>query len=247
MDSTLTENSVHVWYCHCDDPLVSAKQQQYMTLLASDEIARYTQFAFEKDRRLFLVARALLRTTLSRYAEVAPDAWRFETTAKGKPFLTDDLGAPPLDFNVSHSDRLAACVVTQFRRVGIDVESTNRRVDPDVTRYFLSPSEMALFLKTEGQARQELFYRYWTLKESFAKALGLGLSMRLTEFSFVLNDQTCPTILFDAAADGPEANWHFLQQMIAPHYCLAVAAEAPRDKRPEFVIRCEPPRLQASA
>ncbi len=243
MAGNLTENDVHVWYCHCDDPQVSARQDQYMSLLADDEIARYKRFAFEKDRRLFLVARALLRTTLSRYATVAPDAWQFEQTDKGKPFLPPNANVLPLQFNVSHSLQVAACAVTLGRCVGVDVESTTRRADAKVAGHFLSPNELSLFLEAEDETKRDLFYRYWTLKESYAKALGIGLTLRFTEFSFALHDQAPPTIALDTSAHNPASHWQFHQQMLAPHYCLAVAVQCPTAERPNFTVRCEPPCL----
>ena len=243
MDGKLTENGVHVWYCYCDDPLVVAKQHEYAALLTDDEIARQKRFAFEKDRRLFLVARALLRTTLSRYADVAPEAWRFEQTTKGKPFLPPNANLPPLEFNVSHSGQMAACAVTLRHTVGVDVESTTRRADPKVAGHFLSPSELALFLDAEDEARRELFYRYWTLKEAYAKALGSGLSMRFTEFSFLLKAQSPPTIVLNPSDRDPTDNWQFHQQLLARDYCLAVAARRPTASRPTFTVRCEPPRV----
>lgn len=243
MAGKLTENDVHVWYCHCDDPLVVARQDQYMALLANDEIARYERFAFEKDRRLFLVARTLLRTTLSRYATVAPDAWQFEQTDKGKPFLPTNPDLPPLQFNVSHSLQMAVCAVTLRYSVGVDIESTTRRADPKVAGHFLAPNELSLFLEAEDERRRELFYRYWTLKESYAKALGIGLTLRFTEFSFTLHEEAPPTIVLDPPAHDPTCHWQFHQQMLAPDYCLAVAVQRSTTPRPTFTVRCEPPCL----
>ena len=47
------------------------------------------RFVFERDRRQFLITRALVRTMLSRYAEVAPRDWRFVTNQYGRPEVLD--------------------------------------------------------------------------------------------------------------------------------------------------------------
>ncbi len=248
MTGTLAKNDVHVWYCFCDDPVVVERQSQYRALLTDDEVARRERFAFAKDRQLFLVARTLLRTTLSRYAAVEPAAWRFAWTAQGKPFLPPDGNTPPLHFNVSHSGKIAACAVTLGHEVGVDVESMTGRADLRVAAHFLSPGELARLDNAEAGARRTLFYRYWTLKESYAKALGKGLSMRFTEFSFLLDEQSQPVLVEDESerqgTDFKSAtSWYFHQQMVAPHYCLAVAAQRPSTSAPVFTIRCEPPCL----
>lgn len=237
MIGPVTQNDVHVWYCFCDDPQVEARQQADLQLLTDDEVARYHRFAFEKDRRLFVVARSLLRTTLSRYAAVRPEDWRFEQTLNGKPFLPADIKLPALSFNVSHSGRMAACAVTLNHPIGVDVETTTRDTNPKVARYFMAPDELERYDAAVGDEKCDLFYRYWTLKESYAKALGLGLSLRLTEYAFLLDDQSPPKIV--RAADGDPAamkNWHFHQERIAPHYYLAVAVDTAGAKRPAISV-----------
>ncbi len=243
MAGTLAENDVHVWYCFCDDPVVVSQQARYRALLTPDEIARSERFAFAKDRHLFLVARALLRTTLSRYEAIDPAAWRFEWTAKGKPFLPSGSSTSSLKFNVSHSGQVAVCAIAIEHDVGVDVEAMTGRADPRVASHFLSPNELAQLHDAEDAARRELFYRYWTLKESYAKALGMGLSMRFTEFSFCLNESAQPTLCSGIAIQDRAASWHFHQQLLTPHYCLAVATQRPRDCRPDFTITCAPPQL----
>ncbi|MGM0490831.1 MAG: 4'-phosphopantetheinyl transferase family protein, partial [Planctomycetota bacterium] len=232
MPNPLPENEVHVWYCFCDDPGVAVQEDRYRRLLAAEEVARYERFAFDQDRRRFLVARGLLRTTLSRYVSVDPAAWRFERTGTGKPFLAMDAGVPPLQFNVSHSQQLAVCAVTLNRRVGVDVESTTRLASQRVVKYVLSEHELSHFSNTTGESRRQLFYRYWTLKEAYAKALGIGLSLRFNEFSFHLAEPDPPTIGRNPSA--PASDWKFHQQKVAPHYWLAVAVECPSGNRPLF-------------
>lgn len=242
MVESLTENDVHVWYCYCDDPVVISRQDEYLLLLSANEVDRYQRFAFDKDRCLFLVARALLRTTLSRYAPVAPAAWKFERTERGKLFLSANSPAPPLRFNISHSQQMAVCAVTCNRNVGVDVESTRRQTDQKIATYFLSDSELSHLHGTDGEARRELFYRYWTLKEAYAKAVGAGLALRFTEFSFRLGAQGAPSIVLKSPAEA--AAWQFHQRPLAPDYWLAVAVHRPGTSQATFTVRCSPPALQ---
>ncbi len=245
MTRNLSDREVHVWYCSSDDPLVAARQQDYMRLMSADECDRYERYAFEKDRQLFLVARALLRTVLSQYVSVAPEAWSFQQTAMGKPFLALDPDWPPLQFNLSHSQQRVACAVTLTHPVGIDVECITRRVDPQVAKHFLSPKEEAQFLQATQEERREIFFRCWTLKESYAKALGLGLSLRLTDFSFLLHENRPPVVCLPNSAAGSAEDWQFFQQRIEPRYYLAVAVRCPRQQEIQFSLTHARPLLDS--
>ena len=56
------------------------------------------------------MTRALVRTTLSRYAEVDPAAWRFERNRYGRPHLLAGQCDRDLRFNLSHTRGLIASV-----------------------------------------------------------------------------------------------------------------------------------------
>jgi cysteine-rich repeat protein len=65
--------------------------------LSPDETQRYRRFIRDRDRELFLLGHALLRHSLSRYADVDPAHWRFETGEHGRPELTDPFGAATVE------------------------------------------------------------------------------------------------------------------------------------------------------
>jgi 4'-phosphopantetheinyl transferase len=240
MAYALGENEVHIWYSHCDDPDVIAREAEHLDLLSNDEIARFERFKFEKDRRLFLTARALLRISLSRYADIKPSEWKFQQTVKGKPYLNDSTEIPAFSFNVSHSGHLAVCAITLRHQIGVDIESTTRQADPRVTKYFMSPLEMSQYEKARPDKKQELFYRYWTLKEAYAKALGMGLSLQFTDFRFVWDHEVpraalAPEIEPTPPSDEEPRWWYFHQSELASHYILSVAVKTHFPTRPRFV------------
>ena len=63
----------------------SDASRAYEALLEPEERARRDRYLFEPSRREYLLTRALVRTTLSRYAPVAPAAWRFRANEHGRP------------------------------------------------------------------------------------------------------------------------------------------------------------------
>ena len=139
------------------------------------------RFRPEKDRRLSLGAEALLRHALRCAGSGAASA-DFVYGAEKKPYLRDG----GLFFNLSHSGIWAVCAVAGCE-VGCDVEQV-APIDLKLARRFL-PEEYADILSQPTAAeRLELFYRYWTLKESFMKATGLGMALPLDAFRIVRGD-----------------------------------------------------------
>ena len=236
MTASLGQDQVHVWYCQTDDPPWSDVQSRYLALLSADERDRYHRFMFDKDRRQFLLARALVRTVLSRYAPIAPQDWEFEYSAKGKPSVASRLGLPHLQFNHSHADALVACAVTHAHQVGVDVESIRRDVDLKIARHCLSPGELESFHEV-GPTEQPMFLlRRWTLKEAYSKARGMGLSLGFTNCSFSFDDSDRPLLTCHGTPQEDPRQWQFHQSLIDEKHYLAVAVACPVPQPCQFMV-----------
>jgi len=101
----------------------------------------------------------------------------------GKPFLADN---PNLKFNISHSDGIAACVVSH-RECGIDCEKVGE-YHPKAAKRIFSENEIKMIESAPEDERGLLFFRVWTLKEAYAKALGVGISFPLNTVEFIIKD-----------------------------------------------------------
>ena len=100
-------------------------------------------------------------------------------------------------FNVTHTDGLVMCCVGNqlHHSIGIDVERLSRNTDPDIAdRYFSDPEIRYLNACRTDESRSRTFLRIWTLKESFIKAIGTGLTMPLADFAFAEIDSDAPRI-----------------------------------------------------
>ena len=139
------------------------------------------RFRFPKDRRLSLGAELLLRKALQELG-ITRRELSYTYGENGKPFLS---GLPGLHFNLSHSGERVMCAVSGGE-AGCDIEQI-RDVDLKIARryFFYGEYERIAAAATEEE-RTDLFFRYWTLKESFIKATGLGLSLPLDAFQIVL-------------------------------------------------------------
>lgn len=124
-------------------------------------------FRFEKDKRLSLAAGILLRTALER---AGAGEGELSFGQNGKPHLPGG----GVEFNLSHSGRLAVCAVSG-RPVGADVEAF-RHFDEKLLRRICHERELAnLRERAEPEEGDRVFTELWTLKESFMKYLGAGL------------------------------------------------------------------------
>ena len=113
-------------------------------LLSVDERIRADRFMFERHRRQYIFAHAMLRLALSQAApNVAPTDWSFGAGRYGRPFVAAPATSTALHFSLSHADGCVACVVSGHETVGVDVETVSRRVAPP------SPAP-PLFLPGEG-------------------------------------------------------------------------------------------------
>lgn len=177
-------------------------------LLSEEEIVRWQTFHFERHRREYLTTRALVRTALSHYLPVAPEAWRFELNAHGKPRVDLECG---LQFNLSNTPELVVCLIAQGAEVGVDVEPCEHaekivEIGPQV----FSPLELAQLEELRGEAKLDRALSLWTLKEAYIKARGLGLSLPLHKFSFLFGGKTGIRLEVDAVwGDDPGRNWQF--------------------------------------
>jgi 4'-phosphopantetheinyl transferase len=214
---------VHVWTAS-GDAVQPARLQHYRTLLSDDEIERCDRFVHEADRTRFVIARTLVRTMLSEYVPRDPRDWRFRIAEYGRPELAElPPGAPDLRFNLSHTPGLVACAVTVGRDVGVDVENVNRTLTHQVPERFFSPQEVADLRALPHEEQQLVFFDYWTLKESYIKARGLGLALPLGQFTFIRRAGSAPTICFAPELHDDAATWQFAQFWPTRDHRMAVA------------------------
>ncbi len=217
-------SAVHVDWVQTANPQFAARLDAYRALLTEDERARMQRFVFDKDRRAFLITRALVRTMLSRYAAVAPAAWRFVANAHGRPDILDrPAGCPDLRFNISHTDGAIACAVTIGREIGIDVEYIKRPLHHDVAGRYFAPAEVRDLRRLPESEQPRVFFDYWTLKESYIKARGFGLALPLADFAFTLNPPQPPTIACEPSLNDDPATWQFMQDWLTPLHRFALA------------------------
>jgi phosphopantetheine--protein transferase-like protein len=167
--------------------------------------------------------------------KVPPSAWRYRPLKNGRPRVHPSF--PSVHFSVSHTKSLAVVAASKGFNIGIDVETIDQDADADVIQSFLAPSEQrALAALSQPQQSRE-FFRFWTLKEAYAKMTSQGL---FADFTTIETSLDPPRLTADA--DCAQLNRvHFETLYVSTghqlhHVCLAVSQEAGIHAEPEVRI-----------
>jgi 4'-phosphopantetheinyl transferase len=234
----LGDNEIHVWMSFerpSDEPALT----QLTSLLQPQEFERVDTAHSAETRMRVLAARAMQRTVLAQYAQgVEPAALRFVIGEHGKPALAPEFESHNLFFNLTHTEGLVAIAVGRHRDVGLDAENLFERTTALrlARRYFTA--EEARNLEALPLSRQPArFYSLWTLKESWMKATGRGISGGLDNASFALDDEHRVQGLNFAAYDA--SDWRFWQFTPSKEHVMALALRAPGATRDVSVVTRE--------
>ncbi len=181
-----------------------------LELLNDDERNRAGRFRHDDDRRTFITAHALTRLGLSRHHPgITPTEWTFEDGPWGRPDPTN-AGIGELRVNLSHTRDMAAVVAADAIQVGVDVEHMTQEdwIYETIDTVF-SADECTSLLRLDEASRRERFYLYWTLKESYIKARGMGVSLPLTQISFAPSDGDGVVLEVEPGVEDEPSAWQF--------------------------------------
>jgi 4'-phosphopantetheinyl transferase len=241
----LPEDEIHLWLANYEEIGDEGLHASYRELLNAEERAQEPRFYFARDRRRYLVTRALVRTVLSRYEAVEPADWIFSNNAYGRPAIAnEEVRDAGLSFNLSHTHSLIVLGVTKRRELGVDVENVRaREVSIGIADRYFAPAEVAVLSAAPADEQQYRFFEYWTFKESYIKARGMGLSLPLDKFAFHYPDDRAVGIAIDAELADDPARWQFWQLQPSPDYLLAVCAERTGARPARLIVRKTVPML----
>ena len=205
----ISTNDVHIWTI----PLTEWSSHESLFLLNSDEKQRAYRYRFEEHKRQFVNARAGLKRILSYYLALAPETIQLDYTAHAKPFLKSNA----LQFNLSHSDELALCAISQTMKLGIDIEKIKTLDYIGIANRFFSESENTALSTLPEDKQLNSFFQLWTSKEAVLKAMGTGLHLPLSYFSLPLQKKI-HTLNID------NQHWSVYPLETSEKYCATLAS-----------------------
>ncbi len=171
----LEGSAAQVWALRLDE--VERAWPGCVSVLSAEETAGMRRFRSARDRVMHSVSRACLRLLLGRYREMPPEDIRFEKNGFGKLSLAGDQNAADMRFNISHSGEYVVLGFTLGRDIGVDIEAIKAIAEfGELAHDICSPEELRRLESVPVRDRLTELYRYWTLKEAYVKAIGVGLS-----------------------------------------------------------------------
>ena len=214
----LGSNQVHVWRAELT---LTSDSSGLVDILSPAELDRANRFYFDKDRRRFIAAHAALRIILSYYQPTLPEQIRYRSGEYGKPALA--YPQTSLEFNISHAYELLVVAITAGSAVGVDLEHIRPLDDFEaIAQRTFSVSENEALRAVPETQRLESFFRCWTRKEAFIKAIGQGLSYPLDQFNVSLRPDEPAALLSVERDPGAAARWSMHAFNPEPGYVAAL-------------------------
>ena len=179
----------------------------------------------KEDMLRSLVGECLCRAMIAESFNLSHNSLEFSASDLGKPFLSE---CSSIHFNITHSGNWVGCAVSNAP-VGIDIER-HKSMNTDIAERFFSVEETE-FIKERADEYTERFFRIWTLKESYIKAIGKGLHCPLNSFSVISNN-----MIKQYVTNGEVGKLNIRTIAIADHYSGAVCFVGNKDSFPDISI-----------
>lgn len=239
---------IDLWEIDLARPISEADR----ALLSAEETAKADRIIIESKRRQSYRARAELRRILGLYLDADPRGLCFVYGEHGKPALatTPDGQPAPLCFNLSHSGDVALVGVILERpelQLGVDVEEARPgREFASIAESFFAPDEVAVFRRIPAHEQPAAFYRAWTRKEAYLKAIGTGLSFSSTAFSISYGRDEQPQLLRTERSGDHARRWRMIDVPCPIGYAAAACWNGESLELRRFVApHSQPDRLQS--
>ncbi|XP_027756125.1 L-aminoadipate-semialdehyde dehydrogenase-phosphopantetheinyl transferase isoform X1 [Empidonax traillii] len=206
-------------------------------LVQPEEKDRIGQFVFARDAKAALAGRLLMRKLIAEKMCIPWNEVHLQRTSKGKPFLANTVFGINLNynFNISHQGDYAVLAAEPELQVGIDIMKTNLPGSSSITNFFhimkrqFTETEWDVIKSMSNEWMQlDMFYRHWALKESFLKAIGVGIGFNLQRIEFNVSPLQLEIgkvyketkMLLDGEK---EEEWTFEETRLDDHHHVAVA------------------------
>ncbi|MBJ6364087.1 4'-phosphopantetheinyl transferase family protein [Paenibacillus sp. GCM10012307] len=174
---------IEVYMLQLDEKKAAALYPTLLNYVSAERREAVRRFRKSADAYRSLTGEMMVRLAACRRWQVRNNELSFSRNEFGKPLLDKPSGCY---FNVSHAGDWVVCAFGDCP-VGIDVERI-KLIDISVAEWFCVEEEYDALMGLPASRQLTYFYRLWTLKESYIKAVGKGLSIPLDSFSFAIGE-----------------------------------------------------------
>lgn len=181
---------VDIFYYSFDNDRVLDKHVRnlFCHILSKQEINLANQYKTSILIKKAIAGRALTKIILANYlSNISPKNIKLLKTQYGKPYLEN----MEVHFSISHCDTMFLIGVSKKFELGIDIEDIKNKDYSDIAKYVLSDKENSLYEKEKLENKENLFLSFWTRKEAFFKANGIGLpdNLNMLDTSYFLSKE----------------------------------------------------------
>ena len=217
------DNDVHVWSTNLQaDDHTLENRNGYLSL---DERTKAFRFDSELHRRRFIMARSTLKILISSYLNCEIATIDLAYGERGKPTIRKP--ATKLTFNVSHSHDRALYGFAHSRAIGVDIERERKNIDVlAIAKRFFSTDEIKKITSLPEENRLQAFFSCLTRNEAYLKAIGVGISGGLKNFTVTCDPDEDVKLI---KGNGVE-NWELLSLTPASKYTAAICVEGKDSK-----------------
>ena len=166
--------------------------------LSVEETERANRFFNPRDKKRYLLVHYFLRDVLSKYQKnISKETIEFYKGIHLKPYLQQQQDEQPLYFNLSYREDYAIVAISNSDVLGVDVEKIKplENIKNFITTFFSIEEQQLILQQPTEQERLAILFRFWTIKESIIKALGVGFELPLINYNvseFIKNTSAYP-------------------------------------------------------
>lgn len=182
---SLEKNELHVWSVSLDSP--EEFIENCKSVLSEGERNRIEWFTFPQVQNNYIISQGVLRSILAGYLNIEPSQVQLSKHPKGKPFATNDTS---LFFNLSNSGKKTVFAFSRNAEVGIDLEMI--RTLPDLEELIQKnfTKKETDYITKNPEEKLKRFFLFWTIKESYLKAIGEGMRLTPDNLEFSIESDT---------------------------------------------------------
>lgn len=189
------------------------KKVEYLKkYISKHKLNKINRLKKQEDRMRSIIGDILVRWLICEKYQLLNEELEFSTNRYGKPFITNK--NIDIYFNISHSGSWVVAATSSFQ-IGIDIEKV-MEIDITLAKEFFTSEENSVLMKRLPEEQLHFFYELWTLKESYVKAIGKGLSIPLDSFSIKIDNGNITII--------PEFTYNFKKYHLEDNYKLAICS-----------------------
>lgn len=207
---------IYLYAVNIEDMVSEHILATFLKIISEERKCKASRFIDFSDKVRSIVGEVILRYALWQQYGMSEQNIKFSYNEYGKPNLK---GIENIFFNISHSGVWVFCAIGTVP-LGVDIEKITT-VDIKIAQRFFSKNEYKYLQKQPIEKRAMEFFKIWTLKESYIKEIGKGLSIPLNSFFFDFNEDEI--IVCDQY--GVRTDLRFRVGQMETEYCYAVCAE----------------------